>query len=331
MSLQPQPIQPVPVAPVAVAKAAFPNGNLYLHLRDHLGTIYDDALFAKLYPRDGQPAMSPWRLALVTVLQFAENLPDRQAADAVRGRIDWNYRLGLELADPGFDYSVLCAFRARFIAADATDLVLDRLLDLLQANGVLKQRSTHRTDSTHILAAVRDLSRLECVGTTMLHALNAGALVAPSWLEQYVPLAWTERYGQRWEDYRLPPTEAERFALGEQVGQDGYVVLTMLYGADAPAWLRHIPAVETLRRVWMQNFYLDTGVAHWRHAGNIPPSAVAMCSPVAIEARYNIKRQTAWTGYKVHLTETVRHVTLRCISATSGIDKKGGQWVNQFT
>ena len=89
MTLQPQPIQPVPAATVAVAKAAFPNGNLYLQLRDDLGTIYDDTLFANLYPRNGQPAISPWRLALVTVLQFAEDLPDRQAADAVRSRIDW--------------------------------------------------------------------------------------------------------------------------------------------------------------------------------------------------------------------------------------------------
>lgn len=304
MTLQPQPIQPVPVATVAVAKAAFPNGNLYLQLRDALGTIYDDTLFTPLYPRDGQPAISPWRLALVTVLQFAEDLPDRQAADAVRSRIDWKYLLGLELTDPGFDYSVLCEFRARLIAADATDLLLDRLLQVLQAHGLLKRRSTQRTDSTHILAAVRDLSRLEFVGTAVLQTLNTVALVAPNWLERSVPHAWAQRYRQRWEDYRLPPTEAERLQLGEQVAQDGYMLLNLLYAADAPAWLRQIPAVETLRQVWLQNFYLDNGTAHWRHAGNIPPAAKAICSPFDTEARYNIKRQTAWTGYKVHLTET---------------------------
>ena len=147
MSLQPHPILPVPDTTAVVAKAAFPNGNIYLQLRDDLGTISDDTLFATFYPHDGQPAVTPWRLALVTVLQFAENLPDRQAADAVRSRIDWKYLLGLELTDPGFDYSVLCEFRARLITADAVDLLLDRMLQVLQAKGVLKHRR-QRTDST---------------------------------------------------------------------------------------------------------------------------------------------------------------------------------------
>ncbi len=92
MTLHPQPILPVPDDTAKVARAAFPKGNRYLQLRDELGTPYDDALFSELYPQDGQPAASPWRLALITVLQFAENLPDRQAADAVRSRIDRSCR-----------------------------------------------------------------------------------------------------------------------------------------------------------------------------------------------------------------------------------------------
>ena len=90
MTLRPQPILSIPDHTATVAHAAFPNGHMYLVLRDELGTIYDDTLFAGLYPRDGQPALSPWQLALVTVLQFVEHLPDRQAAAAVRSRIDWN-------------------------------------------------------------------------------------------------------------------------------------------------------------------------------------------------------------------------------------------------
>src|ERR687893_2027154 len=102
MSLHPVTIEPIPEQTVQIARAAFPKGNLYLRLRDELGTLFTDQDFAHLYPRRGQPALAPWRLALVTVLQFVENLPDRQAADAVRGRIDWKYLLGLELTDPGF-------------------------------------------------------------------------------------------------------------------------------------------------------------------------------------------------------------------------------------
>lgn len=116
MSLRPAEIASVPATTAQVAAAAFPKGCPVMRMRDELGAIYDDQLFASLYPVRGQPAHSPWRLALVTVLQFAEGLPDRQAANAVRGRIDWKYALGLELADPGFDHSVLCEFRARLVA-----------------------------------------------------------------------------------------------------------------------------------------------------------------------------------------------------------------------
>src|SRR5688572_21283109 len=128
MCLRPEEIGPVPEETARVARAAFPSGNLYLRIRDALGAIYDDARFARLFAARGRPAEAPWRLALVTVLQFAEGLSDRQAADAVRGRIDWKYALGLELSDPGFDFSVLSEFRRRLIEGAAEHLLLDKLL-----------------------------------------------------------------------------------------------------------------------------------------------------------------------------------------------------------
>ena len=88
MSLQPGLIAPVPENTAQVARAAFPDGNPYLQLRDQLGTLFTDADFADLYPRRGQPALAPWRLALVTVMQFREDLSDRRAAYALRARID---------------------------------------------------------------------------------------------------------------------------------------------------------------------------------------------------------------------------------------------------
>jgi transposase len=113
MSLKPTPIPPIPEETARVARAIFPRGNAVLQLRDLLGTIYTDELFADLFPSHGQPAEAPWRLALVTVLQFRENLTDRQAADAGRSRLDWKYALSLELTDPGFDHTVLSEFRTR--------------------------------------------------------------------------------------------------------------------------------------------------------------------------------------------------------------------------
>src|SRR5688500_10599193 len=189
MSLHPQAIPPVPEETRRVAQAAFPHGNLYMRLRDELGAIYDDQLFAPLFPPRGQPAASPWRLAFATVMQFAEGLSDRQAADAVRSRIDWKYALSLELTDPGFDHTVLSEFRTRLVAGQAELLLLDTFLARVRERGLLKVRGRQRTDSTHVLAAIRVLNRLELVGETLRHALNSLAVVAPAWLQAQAPAA----------------------------------------------------------------------------------------------------------------------------------------------
>ena len=148
MSLHPQhPIPPVPDETARVARAAFPKGNPYLLLREQLGVIFADGDFADLYPGCGQPSYPPWRLALVTLMQFREGLGDRQAAEAVRARIDWEHLLGLELTDPGFDHSVLCEFRSRLLARDAEERLLTRVLDAARALGLLKARGRQRTDA----------------------------------------------------------------------------------------------------------------------------------------------------------------------------------------
>src|ERR687894_1510024 len=204
MSLKPTPIGPVPELTAYVARAAFPGGNPYMTLRDTLGTFYDDARFAALFPDRGRPAEAPWRLALVTVLQFAEGLSDRQAADAVRGRIDWKYALGLALPDPGFDFSVLCEFRPRLVAGGLEQTLLDAMLARFRERGLLKARGRQRTDSTHVLAAVRAVNRLESVGETLRAALNALAAAVPEWLARPADAEWADRYGRRFEEWRPP-------------------------------------------------------------------------------------------------------------------------------
>src|SRR5262245_43364231 len=150
MSLRPHPGSHVPDETARVAQAAFPRGNSYLTLRDELETMYADSYFADLFPTRGQAVESPGHLALVAVLPFAENLSDRQAADAVRSRIDWKYLLGLDLGDPGFDFLVLSEFRARLLAGGLAQRLLDDLLERFRERGVLKERGKPRTDSTHI-------------------------------------------------------------------------------------------------------------------------------------------------------------------------------------
>ena len=319
MSLRPQPLPPVPEDTARIARAAFQRGNPYLLLRDRLGPVFADADFADLYPRRGQPAYAPWRLALVTLMQFREGLSDRQAADAVRGRIDWKYLLALDLDNAGFDFSVLCEFRARLLAHDAAGRLLDRLLDAACEEGLLRTRGRSRTDSTHVLAAVRALNRLELLAETLRAALNAIAAAAPGWLRSIAPPDWHERYDRRIEDTRLPGTPAKREVYAAQVGADGFGLLGALNGVDAPEGVRDLPAVGVLRRVWARHFEQVEpgsmeGGAGGRSDGPAGPVRLRPVqgrgpgdrveSPYDTEVRFRSKHSTNWTGYMVHVTET---------------------------
>src|SRR5260370_13737891 len=195
-----------------------------MRLRAELGGIYRDEHFVALFPSRGQPAAAPWRLAIVLVLQYVDGLTDRQAADAVRGRIDWKYALGLELTDPGIDASVLAEFRARVIAGGAEALLLDALLELCKQRGWLKAGGKQRTDATHVLARARSLSNLECVGETLRAVLNELARTDADWLATRISRDWLERYAHRVENYRLPKAESQRKELAEQIGRDGLSV-----------------------------------------------------------------------------------------------------------
>jgi transposase len=212
MSLHPTVSGEVPTPTATVARAAFPRGNPYLLLRDQLGTIFTDAQFTPLFAPCGQPAECPWRLALVTLLQFAENLSDRRAAEAVRSRIDWKYLLGLELTDPGFDASGLSEFRTRVVRRGAEERLLDTLLALCREQKLLRARGRQRTDSTHVLGAVRSLNRLECVTESLRAALNALASAAPEWLRRHADPVWLERYDRWASDDDVPQGEAKRRA-----------------------------------------------------------------------------------------------------------------------
>lgn len=249
MSLKILPIPPVPEETARIVRASFPHGTLLVQLRDALGTLYSDDDFADLFPTRGQPAEAPWRLALVTILQFLEGLADRQAADAVRSRLDWKYALSLDLTDPGFDHTVLSEFRTRLVAGGAEQRLLDIVLEHARGRGWLKTRGHQRTDATHVLAAVRALIRLECVGETLRYVLNVLAEVAPEWLREHAHRDWLERYGRRVEEYRLPRGKAERERYANLVGADGWQLLDVLDEGATPAWLRELPAVQTLRRV----------------------------------------------------------------------------------
>jgi transposase len=199
----------------------------------------------------------------------------------------------LELTDPGFDHTVLSEFRTRLLINDAELLLFDTLLTRFRDLGLLKPRGKQRTDSTHVLAAIRALNRLECVGETMRHTLNALAVVDPAWLLAESHPEWVDRYGPRMDDYRLPESQADRQAYAELIGADGRTLLNAIYAPAAPAWLREVPAVRTLRQVWLQNYPWLNEKLTWRDANNIPPAEQFISSPYDLEAHYAKKRSTS--------------------------------------
>lgn len=301
--LRPQPIEAIPTNTARVATAAFKKGTTVMRLRDAFGTLYNDEDFVSLFPTTGQPALAPWRLALVTVFQFLENLTDRQAADAVRGRVDWKYALSLELEDPGFDFSVLSEFRDRLIKGGSEQLLLDKLLDHFKARGLIKERGKQRTDSTFVLANIRVMNRAELVGETLRAALNQLAEADPVWLRGFAPDEWFERYGHRVEEYRLPKSKAARDAYLHAVGEDGFALLDAINQA-ASEKLKELGKVRTLQAVWERHYERKGKRVRWRASQELSRAASSTESPYDPEARYSTKRGKEWVGYKVHLTES---------------------------
>ncbi len=316
MSMQARP-WPEPAPEVTAAVRAMYRGRkrelpLAVAVRDQLGELFADEQFAAAFGVRGKPGWSPGRLALVTVLQKAEDLTDRQAADAVRDKISWKYALGMALDDAGFDASVLSEFRTRVVEHGLEERVLDLLLAALRDKGLVKAGGKQRTDSTHVVSAVRDLNRLELAGESVRACAEALAVAAPDWLSGTVAVPdWNRRYGVRVNSWKLPSSPAKREELAVAYGRDGFTLLAAVYAPDAPAWLVQLPAVEVLRTVLLQNYtrtVTEDGqeVVKRREADTdgLPPGRQRLSSPYDLDARWGVKRDKFWNGYKVHVSET---------------------------
>ncbi len=284
-------------------------------VRDRLGEWLSDEQFAGAYGVRGKPGWPPSRLALVTIFQMAENLTDRQAAEHVRARIDWKYALGLELADPGFDHSVLSEFRARVAAGGLDRVVLDTLLERLAADGLVGAGGKMRTDSTHVISAVRDLNRLELAGESVRACLEQLVVAAPQVVARLLDDSWGKRYAARIDTWRVPASEAKQAELALAYGRDGHALLKAVYAAAGSdpdlAFLARLHQVEVLRVVLLQNYLTVVGergreVIRRREADaeGLPPGRSRITSPYDTDARWGVKRDTFWNGYKVHVTET---------------------------
>jgi len=286
---------------------------LAVQVRDRLGQWLADEEFASAFGTRGRPGWSPSRLAVVTALQYAGDLGDREAAEAVRTRLDWKYLLGLPLDDPGFDPSVLPEFRSKIAGAGLGQVALDALLGKLKADGLIRAGGKQRTDSTHVAAAVAQLNRLELVMESVRACIEALAAAHPDWVAQRICVSdWNRRYGAPATAWKPPSSQRKRDELAIACAKDGYALLEAVYHLAAPAWLREIPAVDVLRRVLLQNYTRTVTdgkeVVRRREkepeGDGLPPGHARIASPYDLDARWGVKRDTFWLGYKLHISET---------------------------
>lgn len=317
----------IPDETAQVARAANPRGTTVMWVRDRLDGLFTDEDFAAWFPPDGRPALSPARLALHSVLQHVLGLSDRAAAEAVRCRIDVKYALALELDDPGFHHSVLGDFRDRLLVGDGDrfEELFDLALGRLKEAGLVNERGKARTDSTHVLSSVRDLSRLELVVETARAAVEGLAAHDPGWLAHLVEPGWGRRYGRPAHRGRMPSTPESQTKLAVQVGADGTGILHAVTAPDAPAALRDLPQVQVLRRVWLQQFVTDgaTRAIRWRTsgaAGDARPPMLGIVSPYDTEVRYTKRASDGWKGWQVHITETCDDNRPRVITDVATVD-----------
>jgi transposase len=290
----------------AIGSQVLRAGDPYRVIGEQLADIVEDAQFAALYDATGRAAISPSVLALVTVFQFLEDLPDRETARQVVVRLDWKYALHLPLGYLGFDFSCLSYFRRRLLEHEQSRLLFEAILTRVRALGFLKKHGKQRTDSLGVVGAVRELSQLEMMREAVRLALRALLVADAGWVEARVPAAFRTLYLERRSDYRL--TAAERQAELVQVGQDGAWLLDQLAAEDA-AVLRGLAEVATLATSWRQRYERIDGQVR-RRATTVDATELIV-TPHDPGVRIGQKRGHVWWGDKVHITETIAEPAAR--------------------
>jgi transposase len=301
MCLKPQPPQPIPDATAALLRDLFEEDSVYQFIGDVLFEQFRDEDFADLYPKDGQPAISPVLLSFVTIFQSLEDLSDRKTVYSLRFRFDWKYALHLPPSYRGFDHTVLSEFRQRLLEHKAEGRIFNAIFAQLKQLGFYKQRGIQRTDSLAIYTHCRLLKRIELCVETMRVVIKELLHRDPDWTRATLPAKWEERYARRCKSERL--SEEERQTLAVLVGDDGQWLLDRLAQEDA-AHLAELRAVETLRDVWKVHYERGAdGHMRWTTDGE-RGGAHAIETPHDPDARWSTKRSSDWVGYKLQVTET---------------------------
>jgi hypothetical protein len=255
-----------PSLPADTARAAadvFNIHNIYLSIGDRIDELLADMTPADLDVSGEQPPGSLAMLALVTCFQYAENIPDRQAADAVRTRMDWKYALHLGLSYPGFDPTVLCEFRQRLMQDPPAQWALDHILAWLGQIGLFASRERRQATAMQVIGRVCRLTRLEQMVAAIHQTLEALAAAQPEWLRAIAPAQWLHRYTSTSATMSLPGSREEQERMAQSIGIDALYLLDAISHAHKPE-LNALPEVQSLRRMWPRHFEKRLEQVGWR-------------------------------------------------------------------
>jgi transposase len=291
----------IPEATRVLVEPLLAEDSVYRLIGQDVEQMVGDAEFEDMYAEDGRPAVNAVVLALITIFQFLEKLPDRAAASMAVMRLDWKYALRQEVSWSGFHYSDLSNFRKRLLAHGREGVVFERILAYLRKRGYVTAGGKQRTDSTHIVGQVMELSRLEVVWETIRLALNALISADAPWVLKWLPSSFVELYSVRRSDYRLKDSEVAS-AL-QKAGEEGQWLVTQVLTTGSQT-LQTLPELALLRRVLEEHYAPDeAGQLQTRPAGQVTGDVIS--SPHEVQARYGNKGSHEWIGYKLHVTETV--------------------------
>jgi transposase len=275
-------------------------GSLYQFVGQEIGKILTDDDFEAMYASDGRSGINPVVLSLVTVFQFVEKLPDRAAAQMAVMRLDWKYALRQELGWKGFHYSDLCNFRKRLMQHDRENQVFEKVVAYLREQGYIKAGGPQRTDSTHILGAVRALSTIDLARETIRVALRALSSSDAPWTLRYLPASFVETYAPK-QCFEWKRKEDLPQAL-QTAARDGAWLLAQVKQQGTPA-LQALSEVKLLRRVLNEQFAKSKENLTYTPTG--PYRGNFIVTPYDVDCRRSVKRETHWIGYRCQVTETI--------------------------
>lgn len=304
MSLQVSFPRAIPEITRQMVEPILPMESVCRLLGNQAEALVDENALSEMYHREGRGGINPVILSFVLILQFLENIPDRQAGLMVVMRMDWKYALRQELSWTGFDYSSLCNFRKRLYAHGQEFVIFNQLIAHLKAAGYIKSKR-QRTDATHVLGAIERMSRLELVWETLRLALVALINGDAKWVIAHLPPSFVTEHSEKRGDYRLSKAQIEQAML--DAGRDGVWLLEQLERGERQEW-QQLPEIMLLRRVLEEQFEPSgqDGDKGMRIKANTTACGDVIASPHDPDVRYSKKSKTIqWHGYKLQVTESV--------------------------